>query len=226
MPFLACPTCEGQFRSDASSGSKVACPHCGQKIRIPFVVKPAASNKTVVGEVLDITATPRAPAPAEDVDEKPIEIEDKRDWNRVAAAIFLGFSGCLVLGAIIFSESRRGRGTSPAAKEYRDALRHFVKEARVLHNLGGLNPNIREYSDQLGKAQTALARLPPLPPSMSKLDAQARDLLRTLRASEALLVKGIREPIPAVATIWFDGFRSELANAAPVLASLEAAVKD
>jgi predicted Zn finger-like uncharacterized protein len=51
MIRFTCPTCQKVLKApDESVKRKVSCPRCGQRLLVPDPVKPAASNKTVVGE--------------------------------------------------------------------------------------------------------------------------------------------------------------------------------
>lgn len=72
MLLLNCPNCMGQFSSAEAPGTKVVCPSCGQKILIPAPAppRPAAANRTVLGEVAlpgpqqaALAAQPRAVQP-------------------------------------------------------------------------------------------------------------------------------------------------------------------
>jgi DNA-directed RNA polymerase subunit M/transcription elongation factor TFIIS len=53
MIRFTCPACKSVLESPPhKGGDKVACPKCGQRLLIPNPVKPAARNKTVLGEEL------------------------------------------------------------------------------------------------------------------------------------------------------------------------------
>jgi DNA-directed RNA polymerase subunit RPC12/RpoP len=44
-----CPTCKAPLLAqDTEAGTKVQCPHCGQRILLPATPRPAAENKTVL----------------------------------------------------------------------------------------------------------------------------------------------------------------------------------
>lgn len=241
MLLLNCPTCMGQFKSADSPGTKVACPSCGQRILIPQqAVKPAAANKTVIGQVA-AAPSPQRPAAAgsvNDVEFPPLESQEEvaaqTVWSTgviVGAALGSFAIVVLVIVVIILGTSATpskpsgvvpplvekpspSEGPSKAAREaeeYRAAMRSFVKEARVLFNLTKLNPSVREYSDQLGKAQTAMARVPIAPSEFFELDSLAKRLLGAMRNGEEFLNKALREPLPEIARLWLDGYHDECA---------------
>jgi DNA-directed RNA polymerase subunit RPC12/RpoP len=58
MIHFACPTCKSVLQVAAQkAGDKVACPKCSQRLLVPNPVKPAASNKIVLGSLLPSTVT-------------------------------------------------------------------------------------------------------------------------------------------------------------------------
>jgi DNA-directed RNA polymerase subunit RPC12/RpoP len=51
MIRFTCPTCQKALKTpDDAVNRKASCPRCGQRLLVPDPVKPAANNKTVVGE--------------------------------------------------------------------------------------------------------------------------------------------------------------------------------
>jgi DNA-directed RNA polymerase subunit RPC12/RpoP len=59
MIRFACPTCKSVLQAPlVKGGEKTACPTCGQRILIPNPVKPAVSNKTVLGSLLPESHSP------------------------------------------------------------------------------------------------------------------------------------------------------------------------
>ncbi|MHB1423154.1 MAG: TFIIB-type zinc ribbon-containing protein [Gemmataceae bacterium] len=56
-----CPACKSVLQAPpVQAGEKVVCPKCGQRMLIPNPVKPAASNKTVLGSLLPESKSPVA----------------------------------------------------------------------------------------------------------------------------------------------------------------------
>lgn len=241
MITYQCPCCKDLLKAPPDQGGKkVLCPNCQQKILIP-----TPQLKTMLGEIVEhaLPAAERAeangqadePAPvrkkkkkkkkraqtadADDAhDEEDEEEDEPQGWTRtILITLFL-----LAAAAVVGVSAWIGLREKPAVREYKEAMRHFCKEARSATNL--VDPNLFEYRDAVARVQEASSRLPDEPAGFEGWNNHARQILRSMQDRRELLVDVLidRRPPPPDWRTWLD---SNVANQKRMIREIEDVVK-
>jgi hypothetical protein len=134
-------------------------------------------------------------------DEEPMEANTEArntvDLQRLLIVAGLAVGVLLIVGSLVYWLATRNRqpAVDPAVAQYRAALGEFTKEARVLMKLRGLNPSLKEYSDQVGRLQILMSRMPDPPADYGEWHKSALQLLASFRRSEDILAATVRSPL-------------------------------